>query len=86
MQSLRYLSKIEIHRRSMQIVRVSNTSRYKDNNEKNWKEYLETMPREILMDLYNDIRNHSSEYLHAIWLAKGTAKFQITLITTGKKE
>ena len=65
MQSLRDLSKIEIHRRSMQIVRVSNTSRYKDNNEKNWKEYLETMPRDILMDLYNDIRNHSSEYLHA---------------------
>ena len=65
MKSLRDLSKIEIHRRSMKIVAVSNTSRYMDNNEKNWKEYLETIPREILVDLYNDIRNHSSENLHA---------------------
>ena len=59
MKSLRDLSKIEIHKMSMKIVANPNS------NEENWIAYLETMPREILVDLYDDIRHHSSEYLHA---------------------
>ena len=68
MKTLRDLSKIEIHKMSMKIVANPNS------NKENWIVYLATMPREILVDLIDDIRDHSSENLNSGLTNKEIAK------------
>ena len=63
MKSLKKLAKNEIHKMSMKIVTNPN---YNEENWVNWTNYLETIPREILDELYNDNRPPSSVSVNAI--------------------